>query len=272
MAKVAVCVALTGSKDNPGIPKTIPDIIRAAIDCANAGAAIVHVHTRDKNGNPSLAYDYCGEIISGIRAASDVLISLSTSNYLINVSDQDRLKLMELRPDFASISLKSIVRSDGQISNSHRFVMDLLESMYRNNVIPEIEIYNKVVFNKFKKMWQTQHFREKPFIQFIVGSEGGFPKDFQNLDWILGQVSNRCYWSLAGIGKMQLPLNLIGVLNGCDVIRTGMEDNIFLTRGIRATGNTQLVERAVRLLSALQIEPMTPAETKFHFRSGNGLA
>uniref|UniRef100_UPI000360E9E0 3-keto-5-aminohexanoate cleavage protein n=1 Tax=Paenibacillus sp. OSY-SE TaxID=1196323 RepID=UPI000360E9E0 len=122
MKKIGICAAITGSMTRketmPGLPVTVDEIINCAYECSCAGAAIVHIHVRDKDERPSLEASLYKEVLTGIREKSDILVCISTSNHLVRVSDKERIRLMELQPDLASLEVTSLKRPDGGIKNS----------------------------------------------------------------------------------------------------------------------------------------------------------
>src|SRR4051794_40217016 len=116
MKKIGICAAITGSMTTketmPGLPVTVDEIINCAYECSVAGAAMVHIHVRDKDERPSLDTSLYKEVLTGIREKCDVLVCISTSNHLVEISDKHRIKLMELKPDLASIEVTSLKRPD----------------------------------------------------------------------------------------------------------------------------------------------------------------
>ncbi|MDM8361746.1 3-keto-5-aminohexanoate cleavage protein [Bacillus thuringiensis] len=255
MRKIGICAAITGSMTTketmPGLPVTVEEIVQCAYECSVAGAAIVHVHVRDKNERPSLDALLYKEVLNGIREKCDILVCISTSNHLVNISDKERIKLMELKPDLASLEVTSLKRPDGGIRNSKKFVEDILQAMEQCGVIPEFEIFNPKMLKKVCHLVERGVVKENAFIQFVIGSTGGMKPDYKNIQWILDAVPKGFTWSAAGIAGMQLPVNFISILNGCDVIRTGMEDNRYFLKGIPVKNNLEFVNRAATMIQML---------------------
>ncbi|BBI33317.1 BKACE family enzyme [Cohnella abietis] len=265
MKKIGICAAITGSmtmkETMPGLPVTVDEIINCAYECSVAGAAMIHVHVRDREEKPSLDFSLYKEVISGIREKCDVLICISTSNHLVDVSDNNRIKLMELKPDLASIEVTSLKRPDGGIRNSKEFVIEMLEAMRKNEVKPEFEIFNPRMLKELMRLVELGLIEENVFIQFVIGSMGGMKADYKNIQWMLDSVPKGFHWSAAGIAGMQLPVNFISILNGCDVIRTGMEDNRYLLKGVPVKNNVEFVNRAANMIRMLGCEVADSLET-----------
>lgn len=258
MKKIGICAAITGSMTKketmPGLPVTVDEIINCAYECSCAGAALVHVHVRDKDGKPSMDASLYKEVLTGIREKSDILVCISTSNHLVNVSDKERIRLMELKPDLASLEVTSLNRPDGGIKNTKKFVIDMLQAMKQYDVKPEFEIFNPTMFKELMRLVELGFIKDNAFIQFIIGSVGGMKPSYRNIQWILDSDRRGFIWSAAGIAAMQLPVNFITILNGCDVIRTGMEDNRYLLKGIPAKNNVEFVNRSVTMIRMLGYE------------------
>ncbi|KFN02049.1 3-keto-5-aminohexanoate cleavage protein [Bacillus clarus] len=255
MGKVGICAAITGSMTTketmPGLPVTVDEIVQCAYECSVAGAAIVHVHVRDKNARPSLDASLYKEVLTGIREKCDILVCISTSNHLVDIPDKERIKLMELKPDLASLEVTSLKRPDGGIRNSKKFVKDILQAMKQYGVKPEFEIFNPKMLKELWRLVERGVIEDNAFIQFVIGSTGGMKPDYKNIQWILDFVPKGFTWSAAGIAGMQLPVNFISILNGCDVIRTGMEDNRYFLKGIPVKNNSEFVNRAVAMIQML---------------------
>ncbi|CAH1208418.1 3-keto-5-aminohexanoate cleavage enzyme [Paenibacillus allorhizoplanae] len=258
MKKIGICAAITGSMTRketmPGLPVTVDEIINCAYECSVAGAAMIHIHVRDKNERPSLDASLYKEVLTGIREKCDVLVCISTSNHLVGISDKERIRLMELKPDLASIEVTSVKRPDGGIKNSKKFVRDILQAMDVYGVKPEFEIFNPRMLKELMRLSELGLVENNALIQFIIGSTGGMKPDYKNIQWILDSVPKGFTWSAAGIAGMQLPVNFISILNGCDVIRTGMEDNRYFLKGVPVKNNMELVNRAAGMIQMLGCE------------------
>lgn len=251
MSKLILCAALTGAltpkSKNSNLPVTTKEIIRSAYDCWNAGVTMVHLHVRDENQSPSLDYDRYKEVIEGIRQKCNVLICISTSNFGVNISDDDRLKLLDLNADVASLAFGNLIRENGSITNSKYYIEKGFKKMTQKNTKPEIEIFNREMYNAYKEFVLNNVTITKPYIQLVFGSPGGMSADYKNVLDMIEEIPQNWIWSAAAVGKMQLPVNIITMLNGGQVVRTGMEDNIYYNKGELAESNAQLVERLVRL-------------------------
>lgn len=261
MRSVIISAALTGSittkEDNEHLPITEDEIVSDAIACAEAGASIIHLHVRDASGNPSLSYDHYQGIIRKLREETDALICVSTSNYLINIADDDRLKLYNLDAELFSLAFGSLVRPHGTTDNSESFLTKSIELLTRSGRIPEIELFNFEMIDSFKK-FLARYPIETPYVQYIFGSQGGMKATYANIANCIETTPKNWLWSAAGVGRMQLPVNVITLSAGCTTIRTGLEDNVYYEYKIKAKSNAQLVRRIVNVCNAYGCEIASP--------------
>ena len=260
--KIGITVALTGaitsSSDNKALPVTEESIVRNTVECYYAGASIVHLHIRDKVEAPSINYHRYKSLLSKIHESVQIITCISTSSYGVSVSDKERLKLLDLSADMASLTFGNIYRSRGKNTNSDYFIEASLYKMYCRNIIPEIEIFNEQMLDRCINYCEKK--RYNPFVQLIFGAEGGMDAEMRTAVQLISQIPVEYKWSAAAVGKQQLAINLFSLLSGATVVRTGFEDNVFYRRGILATSNAQLVNRLKGIISELQYELYMPHE------------
>lgn len=257
----ALTGAMTTKSKNENVPITPIEIANSAYDCYEKGASIIHIHARNSIGGASLSYSIYEEIIGRIREKCNVLICLSTSNYGVNITDEARIKLLELDIDLATLTYGNVYRKDGAILNSEQYLCECLKLMKKKGIIPEIEIFNEwMQFNLIKDLENCKELNM--LVQYIFGSKGGMSADYDNVVEIIRRTPSSWRWSAAGIGMMQLPVNLVSIINNSDAVRTGLEDNVYYEKGIKANGNQQLVERLARILGNANIGIANVEETK----------
>lgn len=249
--KIVICAALTGSitskANNLNLPINEDEIIQAAIMANRAGAAMVHIHVREHDGSPSLSYSKYQYVIKKIRELCNVIICISTSNYGIEISDQERYKLYDLDADVFSLAFGSLDRPNGKIVNTSTFISNSLEIIESLKKKAEIELFNTTMIESFHDYVCSHNIRH-PYLQYIFGSPGGMRATYSNISTVIENISDNCLWSAVGVGKMQLPANIMSMTAGAKILRTGLEDNVYLERGIKASSNSQLVSRLVNLI------------------------
>jgi len=267
--KVMLTVACTGAwpkkTDTPYVPLQPREIADEVIACAKAGASIAHIHVRDDEGNASMNFDKFKEAVGYIREAKcPIVLNLTTSGGL-GLTDEIRMKpFVELRPEMASYDCGTMNwLHTGVFENHPRFLEATAAKMRECNVKPEIEIFdtswvnNALYYIKKGVLQGPQHF------QFVLGAAGGMTATIENLCYLLRMIpqGQGHTWSALGIGQQHLPLMAAAIaLNGH--VRVGMEDNIFMSKGVLAKSNVEFVERTKNLAHALGKEIATPDEAR----------
>lgn len=262
--QACLCGAGTKKAQAPTVPYTPEEIARQAVDCAKAGASIVHIHVREDkevNGEMQIGYKsmslekftetvqlcrkYCAE------AGVDVLINLTTSGG--EYEDYKRLQhLGALKPEMCSFDPNTLNWANSYIfENSPRFLNLLSEEVVKYDVKPEFEVFDTGHIDSVMYYVNKHDIPKPPHIQFIMGVGGSMPGTAENLAFLVGKLPEGATWSVSGIGKAHMPMMLAGLALGCDGLRVGLEDNIMYGKDengnkIIAT-NVMLVERAVQL-------------------------
>ncbi len=280
--RVIITVAQTGNfqgkSANPNLPEQPSEIVSSAYDCYNAGAAIVHVHARDKQGNSTNDPEVFAEINSGIRAKCPVIIQNSTAPATKPGSEaDDGVALLDMKdksclPEMCSLDCSLITTVWGDLSFIYRWerawLLKQAQKMMDLGIKPEMEVFNpSSVEDVFNVLVPAGVIAEPPSLTFVMGmnkvSQGAISFSQPNLDFMISLLPKDRFvnWSTMAIGSHQLQGVTYGLLKGGNV-RVGMEDNIFYTYGELAKSNAQLVERMVRIIQELDMEVATPDEAR----------
>ncbi|RIK45905.1 MAG: 3-keto-5-aminohexanoate cleavage protein [Chloroflexi bacterium] len=266
MDKLILSVAMTGSRTSraqtPYVPITEEEIAQQALDCWRAGAAIVHIHVRDENGQPSCAPERYQKVTDIVRAAgSDVIMNWSTGGGAGIVSDDDRSASIALAPEVASFDCGSTNFGRGVFINSPAFLEKLARDMNEHLVTPEIEIFDTGMIQVAKDLIADGFLQPPYWFQFVLGVRGAAPATARELTHMVDSLPDGARWSVCAIGRHQLPMNMIAMAMGGHA-RTGLEDNIYYHYRQLATSNAQLVERLVRIAREMGRELATPDEAR----------
>ena len=287
--KINICVALTGSVTRKGdgrgmtphIPITPDEIAEDAKRCYDAGAAIVHIHTRNPETGGAYGPEQSQENVDAfqetsqkIKAKCPVIINMTTGGAPGQTLAQKVAPISVVKPDMASYTSGSL--SYGMYSKSdEKFIMDLsipmtfseLQSvaqlMRENNVKPECEIYCQGQLNNIKIIEDAF---DKPIqLQFVMGLPGqvtpATPRDLIRMVDSARELFDDFTWSVCAAGYVEWQLMALGAMLGAQTVRVGLEDNLYLEPGVYGT-NAQMVEKAVRMLRDLGREPATVDEAK----------
>ncbi len=262
--QACLCGAGTKKAQAPTVPYTPEEIARQAVDCAKAGASIVHIHVREDKevngemqiGYKSMSLDKFTETVQLCRkycaeAGVDVLINLTTSGG--EYEDYKRLQhLGALKPEMCSFDPNTLNWANSYIfENSPRFLNLLSEEVVKHDIKPEFEVFDTGHIDSVMYYVNKHDIPKPPHIQFIMGVGGSMPGTAENLAFLVGKLPEGATWSVSGIGKCHMPMMLAGLALGCDGLRVGLEDNVMYGKDengnkIIAT-NVMLVERAVAL-------------------------
>lgn len=261
-----ISAATTGSwttrAQNPAVPITEAEIATAAIECAAAGAAIVHIHVRDDQGQVTCDPARYARVRSLVAdAGCPVILNLSTGGGAGQTTDEERLAPVALAPELASFDCGSLNFGARVFVNSPDFLHTLAQRMRQYGVRPEIECFEPGhVWNALRLI--DDGLLEPPFwFQFVLGVRGGSPPTVKQLVHLVEMLPPGAHWSVCGIGRAQLMLGMAAMAMGGHV-RTGLEDNVYYHRGELATSNAQLVERLVRIAGELGRPVATPAQVR----------
>lgn len=264
-----IACAITGAeiskKNFPNLPVTVDEQVKAAEEAVLAGASIIHLHVRDDKGEPTQNVERFEEVISKIRErVPGVIIQISTGGALGD-SLKDRLAPLQLQPEMASLNMGSLNFGNNVFINSPQDILKVAEEIYKNAIMPELELYEIGHLEKAAKLFKKEILKKPLSLQFVLGVDGGMSGDLRNFVHALilmeFHFGSQIQWSVAGIGRYQLNLATYAILLGGNV-RVGLEDNIYYKKGELAESNAQLVERVVRIAKELGREVATPEQAR----------
>ncbi|HEY3614756.1 MAG TPA: 3-keto-5-aminohexanoate cleavage protein [Gaiellales bacterium] len=286
--EVFITCAVTGAGDTTGksqrVPVTPEAIADSAIEAARAGAAIAHLHVRDPaTGRGSRELALYREVVERVRAADvDVIINLTAGmgGDLVLGGDEAPLPLdasgtdmagateriahvRELLPEICTLdcgSMNFAAGGDYVMTNTPAVLRAMARGVQALGVRPELEVFDTGHLVMVKELIAEGLIDAPALIQLCTGIPYGAPSDIQTLMAMVNQLPEGAVFSAFSIGRLQLPFVAAAVLAGGNV-RVGLEDNIYLSRGVLA-GNGELVERAVRILDAMNVRVLGPEETR----------
>lgn len=264
MQKLIITAALTGAEvtreHQPNLPITPDEIAEAAYECYKAGASIVHVHARDDKGNPTQSYEVYKEIMEKIQAKCNVIFQPSTGGAVWH-SPEERLQPVELKPEMATLSCGTCNFGPDVFMNSEEYIEKFALRMKELGVKPEIEVFERGMIENAKKLVKKGLISEPLHFDFVLGVPGACPGTPEDLMHMIQFIPQGSTWTVAGIGRAELPLATIAIVLGGHV-RVGFEDNVYYSKGQIAESNAQLVDRIVRIAKELGREIATPDEAR----------
>jgi len=263
MNKLIVTIAPTGNvptkEENPNVPLTPDEIAEDVCRCCQEGAAIAHLHARDKNGRPTADPEVFEEIVGKIRAKCDIIIQISTGARG-GKTMEERGAPLDLKPEMASLATGSSNFVAGVNANPPELIEYLCRKMLDNGIKPEIEAFdvamisNAEFFAKKGLIKAPMHFN---LVMNVPGSIKGTPKNLLHMREILPEGST---FSVTGVGNAHVQMITLGIALGGHV-RVGLEDVLEYSRGVLPS-NGELVRRAVRISTAYGREIATAGEAR----------
>ena len=247
-----ICVALTGSVPkkihNKNIPISINEQIESAHECFEEGATIAHCHIRNKDESISFDPDKFFKLKEGLRKhCYGMVVQFSTGGrYSLG---KERGSMLSIKPDMASLSVGSNNFPNSVYSNPPELVNWLIEQMNEYNVKPEIEIFDLSHLFKAAELYKSKQLIGNPYIQFVMGIKNAMPADKSVFNFYLKKINvlfENAKWCAAGIGKNQVLVNKWCIKKGGHT-RTGMEDNIRISKNKLANSNSELVRITKKL-------------------------
>jgi 3-keto-5-aminohexanoate cleavage enzyme len=268
--KLIITAAITGAgttrEQTPYVPITPDEIAAEVVACAKAGASVAHIHARDKDGNNTMDTDVFVEIVEKINAATkaagvDVILNLTTSGSKFS-EDLRLAHLPVLKPEMCSYDPGTMNWANSYVFlNTPKFLERLGTVSQELNIKPELEIFDGGMIGNLEYYLKKGFLKEPLHYQFVLGVPGGMPGNADSLAYLLPKIRPGSTWSITGIGRAHIPCMLLGLAEGCTGLRVGLEDNILLSKGVKAT-NVQLVERAVELAKLAGREIATANEAR----------
>ena len=225
----------------PYTPQLLGETARAVRE---AGASILHVHCRNDDGTNTHSVERFGHAYRAIRAQSDLIVQFSTGG-AIGMTPEERGAVLELRPEMATLTCGSVNFGDDIFENSFPIMRGLLKKMNEFGVHPELEIFDKGHLANARRLAKERLLLFPQHVDFVLGVPGGLEATVQNLCDLVDDLPEGCTWSVAGIGKRQLPMAMAAIAMGGHV-RVGLEDNLYYSRG-RLARNEELVARVARI-------------------------
>ncbi|MGG3571164.1 3-keto-5-aminohexanoate cleavage protein [Bacillus gobiensis] len=288
--KILLTAAVTGAGDttekNPHVPVTPKEIAEAAIESAKAGATVAHVHARDpKTGGISHNIDHYREIVDRIRESEiDVIINITSGgggDFIPNLDTpaaggngtdmqtpaERHQPVGELLPEMCTLDCGSTNFGNMIYLSPTDWLREQAKLIQECGVKPELECFDTGHIRFANQLIQEGLIDGDPMFQFCLGIPWGAEADAETILYMKNRIPENAHWSAFGIGRMQMPIATQSAMLGGN-IRVGLEDNIYLKKGVPAR-NDQLVDKAVQMLHGNGLDVLTPQEAREQFNLRN---
>ncbi|SDQ90064.1 Uncharacterized conserved protein, DUF849 family [Virgibacillus subterraneus] len=284
--KVMLTAAVTGAGDTTSksshVPVTPKEIAEAAIESAKAGATVAHIHARDpETGGISHQVDHYREIVDRIRESeTDVIINITSGgggDFIpsldtpaaggdgtdIQTPEQRHKPVGELLPEMCTLDCGTTNFGNMIYMSPTDWLREQAKLVQQSGVKPELECFDTGHLRFANQLVKEGLIDGDPMLQFCLGIPWGAAADVETIQYLKSRLPENAHWSAFGIGRMQLPIAEETANLGGNV-RVGLEDNLYLEKGVFAR-NDQLVEKAANMLQANNIEILKPEEARLQY-------
>lgn len=291
--KAIITAALTGAIHTPSMSPYLPVTPRQLIDEAlavhAAGGAVAHLHVRDpQSGIPTADQDVFREIATEVKKQCDIILCFTTGGRLGEPVEKRVKVVSTLKPEMASLNAGSLNfalfhvadkfkdwkfdwekeylenTEDYIFPNTFKTMRQFLTNFEKMKTKPEFEIYDVGMINNLAFAIEAGYVKKPVYLQFVLGILGGMPATPENLVFLLETARKTIVdfeFSACFAGKMQFPLCTQSLIMGGHA-RVGLEDNLYLEKGVLAKSSAEQVAKIIRIARELGIEPATPAEAR----------
>jgi uncharacterized protein (DUF849 family) len=294
MAKFIVTAAITGGIHTPTMSPYLPiapdQIAEESRRAYEAGAAVVHVHPRDpQTGQPSADVDLFGDIITKIKSKCNVVVCTTTGGGLGQTTEQRVAVVKKYSPELASLNAGSMnfalfqvlenikefkydwepqylgITEDFIFPNTFKTLREFNQFFGEEDTKPEFEIYDAGMLSNLAFLIGRGHVKKPIYLQFVLGILGGMQATVDNLVFLYNSakemIGDDFKWSVCAAGRHQFRMCNLSLLMG-GFTRVGLEDNLYLEKGVMAKSNAEQVEKIVRIAKEHGLEPATPDEAR----------
>lgn len=258
----AICGAEVLKEHNPAVPYTVEECAREAKSAYDAGASIIHLHVREDDGTPTQSRERFRAVIEAIRkVCPDVIIQPSTGG-AVGMTNDERLQPTELLPEMATLDCGTLNFGGDEIfENTENTIKYFGEKMIERGIKPELEVFDKSMIDMALRLQKKGYIKTPMHFDFVMGVNGGISGELRDFVFLRGSIPSDATYTVAGVGRYEFPLAMAAIIDGGHV-RVGFEDNVYLSKGVLAKSNGELVEKVVRMAREMGREIATPAEAR----------
>lgn len=260
----ALVGAETTRQQTPHLPISPQEIAEDAARAREAGAALVHLHVRNPDGSPSQSPELFRAAIREIRKRCDVLIQTSTGG-AVGMGVDERCGPLTLegadKPEMATLTTGSVNFGDDVFWNPRSLVREIARRIRGAGIKPEIECFDAGMVDEARQLAREGLIDFPAHFDFVLGVPGALAARAEALDFLIASLPEQCTWTVAAMSRHQLPFVELAAEKGGNA-RVGLEDNIYLAKGVLAKGNHELVAEAARRARAKGRVIATPQEAR----------
>jgi len=272
MRKAIITAAITGSIHtptmSPHLPITPQQIIDEILAVHEAGGTVCHVHARDpKTGQPVTDLGIYQKIVSSVKNQCDIILCLTTGGGAGMTAEERLQTVTALSPELASFNAGSVNFGIFPLLQKHqewKYDWEPCNYFEQNGTKPELEVYDVGMLNNIAFLIRNGYLKKPVYLQFVMGILGGIPAGPENLIFLLDSAKKligEFEFSVCVAGKEQFPMCTHSLLMGGHA-RVGLEDNLWLEKGVMAKSNAEQVKKLIRIMGEFGIEPASADEAR----------
>lgn len=258
----AICGAEVLKEHNPAVPYTVEECVREAKSAYDAGASIIHLHVRYDDGTPTQDKARFKMVMDAIyKVCPDVIIQPSTGG-AVGMTNDERLQPTELCPEMATLDCGTLnFGGDDVFMNTENTIKYFGTKMIERGIKPELEVFDKSMIDMALRLQKKGFIKTPMHFDFVMGVNGGISGELRDFIFLRGSIPADATYTAAGVGRFEFPLAAAAIIDGGHV-RVGFEDNVFISKGVVAKSNGELVAKVVRMAKEFGREIATPAEAR----------
>lgn len=264
-----ITAALVGAEitreDTPALPITPEEIAQEAKRCRDAGAAMVHLHVREPDGTPSQSAELFAQTIRRIRELAPDLICQTSTGGAVGMEVDERAQPLTLRaeakPEMATLTTGTVNFGEEVFWNPRPLVRAIAKRIREAGIVPEVEIFDAGMVDEAYALERAGLLSFPAHFDFVLGVPGALGASEAALDFLRSRLPEGSTWSVAGIGRHELPMAKLALEKGGHV-RVGLEDNIYVSKGVLARGSYEFVEQVASLASQYGREVASPDQAR----------
>jgi 3-keto-5-aminohexanoate cleavage enzyme len=263
-AELVLTAAIVGAElsraQTPHLPLTAQEVADEAARCREAGAAVIHLHARNDDGTNTQSAERFAELIDAIRRKCDCIIQPTTGG-AVGMSIDERAGPLACKPEMATLNCGTINFGDDVFVNSRPDIRKLAAKIRASGALPELECY-EVGHVEEALVLAAEGVIGKPLhFQFVLGVKGAAPAREDVVQFLRTLVPADATWAVAATGRFQQPMTELSIRLGGHA-RVGLEDNIYLGKGVLSEGSAPLVARAATYARSIGRTPVEPARAR----------
>jgi uncharacterized protein (DUF849 family) len=257
-----ITVAPTGAEsakaDVPALPCTLDELVSTAKACEAAGAAVIHVHVRDDDAQPTLDVQRVSASVEAIREATDLVVQVSSGGAVTDSFDA-RAAVLDSNPDGASLTCGTVNFGTDVFMNPWELIERLYLAMREREIVPEFELFDLGHVTTMQRLLDKHGapYGGHVHADLVMGVPGGMPGTVHALTAAVQALPKEATWSATGVGRTTIPV-LLAAVAAQGHVRVGMEDTLTFAPGRPVRDNAELVERAAAVAHLAQRPPLTP--------------